>query len=118
MIGSKFTLTFHTAGSLAANHVYCWTAQADCQLIHVSAVGGNANNGILTIGPTGDDDSYLDDFDIGDSYTPTEAVQANFVGGQFPHIPKGTVVKASLDYDGAGGTAATNFTLVLTFTEG
>ncbi len=118
MIGTKFTLTFHTAGTLAANHVYCWTAQADCQLIHVSAVGSNANNGILTIGATADDDGMLDDFDIGDSYTPTEADQDNFVGGQFPHIAKGTVMKASLDYDGAGGTAAANVTVVLTFTEG
>jgi hypothetical protein len=36
----------------------------------------------------------------------------------FPHIAKGTVIVATLDYDGAGGTAAHDFTLVLGFMKG
>ncbi len=118
MIGSKFTLSFHIPGTLAANVAMYYTAQADCQLIHVSANGSNANNGLLDIGPTGDTDGYLDGVSIGDSNTPAEFVRADFVGGEFPHIVKGTVVAISLDYDGAGGTATHDFTLVLTFTEG
>lgn len=118
MIGNKFVVSYHTAGTLAANHTFYFTAQADCQLIHVSAVGSNANNGILTIGPSTDTDGYLDDFDVGDSLVPTEAVRANFVGGEFPHIAKGTIVAACLDYDGAGATAVHDFTLVMTFLEG
>ncbi len=118
MQGERFTISYHTAGALAANHVFCFTMPCDAQLIEVSAVGSNANNGILTIGPTADDDSYLDDFDIGDSYTPAVADQDDFVGDEFPHPTKGTVIKASLDYDGAGGTATQNFTLVMTFLEG
>ena len=118
MIGTKFTLAFHVPGTLAANLTMAWTAQADCQLIHVSASGSNTNNGILDIGNSSDADIYLDGVDIGDGGTPAEFVQANFVGSQFPHIAKGTVVTLALDYDGAGGTATHDFTVVLTFTEG
>jgi hypothetical protein len=118
MIGTKFALAFHIPGTLAANISMYWTAQADCQLIHVSANGSNANNGILDIGPTADTDGYLDGVDIGDSNSPIEFGRSSFVGGEFPHIVKGTVVALSLDYDGAGGTATHDFTVVLTFTEG
>jgi hypothetical protein len=118
MIGSKFTLAFHVPGTLAANLSMYWTAQADCQLIHVSANGSNGNNGILDIGPSTDTDGYLDGVDIGDSNVPAEFVKANFVNTEFPHILKGTIVALSLDYDGAGGTATHDFTVVLTFTEG
>ena len=72
MIGSKFTLTYHIPGTLAANVSMYFTAQADCQLIHVSANGSNANNGLLDIGPSTDTDGYLDGVDIGDSNTPAE----------------------------------------------
>jgi hypothetical protein len=118
MIGTKFTHTYHVPGTLAANVSMYFTAQADCQLIHVSCNGSNANNGILDIGPTSDTDGYLDAKDIGDSNTPIEYDRDDFVGGEFPHIVKGTVVAISLDFDGAGGTATHDFTLVLTFTEG
>jgi hypothetical protein len=118
MEGTQFTLSFHIPGTLAANVSMYFTVPSDCQLIHVSANGSNGNNGILDIGPSTDTDGYLDAFDIGDSNTPAEADQNDFVGGQFPHILKGIIVAISLDYDGAGGTATHDFTLVLTFTEG
>ncbi len=118
MIGTKFTLSFHIPGTLAANVSMYFTAQADCQLIHVSANGSNANDGLLDIGPTADTDGYLDGVSIGDSNTPAEFTKANFVNTEFPHILKGTVVAISLDFDGAGGSATHDFTLVLTFTEG
>jgi hypothetical protein len=118
MIGSKFALSFHVPGTLAANVSMYWTAQADCQLIHVSANGSNANNGLLDIGPSADTDGYLDGVSVGDSNTPAEFGLADFVNAAYPHIVKGTVVALSLDYDGAGGTATHDFTVVLTFTEG
>ena len=118
MQGEHFTVSYHTAGALAANHTFVFTAPFDCQLVHVSAVGSNANNGIIDIGPSTDTDGYLDAKDIGDSSVPAEFDQNDFVGGEFPHIVKGTIVIASLDYDGAGGTATQNFTLVMTFVEG
>lgn len=118
MIGSKFQQTFHVPGTLAANVDIRYTVPADCQLIHVSAVGSNANNGILDIGPSSDTDGYLDGVDIGDSQTPIEFGKSSFVNTEFPHIVKGTIVVITLDYDGAGGTATHDFTVVLTFTEG
>jgi hypothetical protein len=119
MQGTRITYTYHTAGTLAANHVFCFTLPFDAQLVHVSAVGSNANNGILDVGNSSDAEAYVKDKDIGDSYTPAVcSTTTDFVGSNFPHIAAGTVIKASLDYDGAGGTATADFTLVLTFTEG
>jgi len=40
------------------------------------------------------------------------------VGEQFPHIDAGTIIVMTIDYDGAGGTAAANMTVVLEFLEG
>jgi hypothetical protein len=118
MQGERFTISYHTAGALAANHVFCFSLPCDAQLIQVSAVGGNANDGLLIIGNSDNDDAYLESASIGDSYTPVVFSKANFVGTEYPHIPAGTIVKATLDYDGAGGTATQNFTLLLTFLEG
>jgi hypothetical protein len=118
MQGNQFTLSFHIPGTLAANVSMYFTVPADCQLIHVSANGSNANNGLLDIGPTSDTDGYLDGVSIGDSNTPAEFDLDDFVDAKFPHILKGTIVSIGLDYDGAGGTATHDFTLVLTFTEG
>ena len=113
-----YTHTIHVPGTLAANVNVRWKMPFDCQLIHVSAVGSNANNGILDIGPSTDTDGYLDGVDIGDSDTPSEFDWNDFVGSQFTHIDKGTIIVLTLDYDGAGGTATANFTAVLTFTVG
>jgi hypothetical protein len=113
-----FTQTIHVPGTLAANIAVYFVLPMDVQLIHVSACGSNANNGILDIGPSTDTDGYLDGVDIGDSNVPSEFDRDNFVGTQFPHIAKGTIITVNLDFDGAGGTATANFTVVLTFTEG
>jgi hypothetical protein len=118
MIGTKFAVSFHVPGTLAANLVMYWTAQADCQLIHVSCVGSNSNNGLIDVGPSTDVDGWLDGKDIGDSNVPIEYAKADFVGAEFPHCVKGTIIVVSLDYDGSSGTATHDFTVVLTFTEG
>jgi hypothetical protein len=54
---------------------------------------------------------------VGDSDAPAEYDRDDFVGAQYPHIPKGAIVKLTLDFDGASGTAAANATVVLTFAE-
>ena len=59
------------------------------------------------------------DMDVGDSSVAAILDEnTDFVGSQFPHIVGGTNIIATLDYDGAGGTAAADFTLVMVFTEG
>jgi len=113
-----FQHTFHVPGTLAANIGIYYTVPCDCQLQHVSAVASNDSDATLKIGNSGDDDAYLVAATIGDSGTPVEFVRSNFVGGQFPHIADGTIVSFILDYDGTGGTAADDFTLVATFSEG
>jgi hypothetical protein len=114
----EFQVGFHVPGSLAADLSIVWTAPFDCQLTHVSAVGSNANNGLITIGNTTTAAAYLASASIGDSNVPVEFARANFVGTEFPHIADGTVLAVALDFDGAGGTATANFTIVLTFTVG
>jgi hypothetical protein len=113
-----YQVPFHVPGTLAANIDIKWTAAFDCQLIHVSAVGSNANSGILDIGNSDGAEAYVKDKDIGDSGTPATVTRTGFVGEQYPHIAAGTVVAIALDYDGAGGTATHDFTCVLTFEVG
>ena len=125
MQGSRFTHTYHIPGTLSANAAIYFTAPFDCTLVHVSAVGSNANDGLLIIGDSSDDDEYLTSSSIGDSNTPAVFDGNDFVDTSgntqtryYPRIAAGTVVRATLDYDGASGTATANFTLVMTFEEG
>lgn len=113
-----FTIPFYIPGTLAANHVLTFELPFDAQLIHVSAVASNASNGLIWIGNSDDDDIYMDDQDLGDSGDPAEYGRTDFVGDQFPHIPNGTIIKATIDFDGASGTAAANVFVVLTFSVG
>ena len=118
MQGTHFCVTYHTAGTLAANHDVRFSFPFDVQLVQVTAVGSNANNGIIDVGPSTDTDGYLDGKDVGDSNVPAVFNRDDFVNGEFPHIVADTIIVASLDYDGSSGTAVHDYTLVLTFTEG
>jgi len=113
-----FQQSYHIPGTLSANITITFAAPFDMQLVHVSAVANNDSDATLKIGNSSDDDAYLLAAAIGDSGTPVEKSRVNFIGGQYPHIADGTVVVATLDYDGDSGTAAQNVTIVLTFTEG
>lgn len=125
MQGNHFVHSYHIAGTLAANITIYFTVPANCSLEHVSVVGSNANDATLKIGTSGDDDGYKTAAAIGDSGTPVEWDLDNFdgalltdAGKEYPHILDGTIVVLTLDFDGAGGTAAANVTIVLTFSEG
>ena len=119
MQGQRFAVSYHTAGNTAANHVFVFTAPFDMTLEFVSASGSNTNNGILDVGYTGALEAYVVDKAVGDGNVPgTVDAPGEFVGSNYPHIVAGTVVTASLDYDGAGGTAVADFTLVMVFSEG
>ena len=73
---------------------------------------------------TGDDaDGILKARVIGDAGTPMTFVKTNFDGALCdaknpPHFDKGTVITWLLDFDGAGGTAAADVTLLFSFLEG
>jgi len=117
MQGTQFTQSFHIPGTLSANLAIEWLVPYDCQLIHVSVSNTANSGGTFIIGTSADDNAYLDTSDVGnnDSF---EFDKADFVGAEYPHIVDGTKVLITVDFDGAGGTAAANLTLVLTFTEG
>ncbi len=120
-----FQQAYHIPGTLSADVAITFTAPFDCTLLHVSAVGSNSNDGLLTIGDSDDADEFLTSSSIGDSHTPEEFDGDDFVDTSgnthtryYPRIADGTIVKIALDYDGDGGTATDDFTLVLTFAEG
>ena len=113
-----FTYIFHIPGTLTANVQPIVSIPFDCSLIHVSAVGSNANDATLKIGSAVDDDAYLSAFAIGDSNNPVVKRRADFVDSQYPHILAGTNLWVTLDYDGAAGSAAQNVTIGLTFSKG
>ena len=120
-----FQQAYHVPGTLAANVDIKFTAPFDCTLLHVSAVASNDSDATLTIGDSSDADEYLQSTTIGDSGTPAEFDGDDFVdtaGVQhsryYPRIADGTIVAIALDYDGSSGTAAHDFTIVLTFAEG
>lgn len=118
MQGNHHTMTIHVPGTLAANVTPVFTVPYDCQLEHVSANGSNANDATVKIGSTASDAAYMAAKSVGDSDVPAEFGRADFVDGEYPHIPDGTKVKITVDFDGAGGAAIANLTVVLTFSEG
>lgn len=122
MLG-PFEKCFHIHGTLSADAAFVWTQRRPCTIRAVQAVGSNANDATLKVGTTTDDDAYITAFAIGDSDVPVvKKTMAHFDGAtadsQFPHVPADTVVKLTLDHDGAGGTAAADVTIVVECLEG
>jgi len=119
MQGHRNVLCFHVPGTLSADLAITWTAAFDGRIKHVSAVGSNANDGLLILGISTDTNSILASYSIGDSDAPVEKTVANFAStnptGKFS---KGDILVATLDHDGAAGTATDDFTLVITQLEG
>ena len=120
-----FQVAFHVAGSAAANLSMKWTAPCDCTLLHVSAVGSNDGDATLIIGDSADPNEYLTANLVGDSGTPAEYDGADFVDTDgnthacyYPRIVDGTIVAIAVDFDGDGGTAVDDLTIVLTLAEG
>ena len=119
MQGNRNVLCFHVPGTLAANLDIRWSAAFDGRVKHISAVGSNANDGLLTFGVSGDTDEILASASIGDSQVPVEFDVDNWATtNPTAEFSKGEVLVVTLDYDGAGGTATDDFTLVITLLEG
>ncbi len=82
-------------------------------------VQSNAGDGRVKIGTSADDDIFMQYVAMGQSNTPVEVqAPAGFRYSATPRIKKGDIVKLSLDYDGASGTAAADACIVLTYEEG
>ena len=114
-----FIYPIHIPGTLTANITVRWTTPMDCTLQQVSAVASNDSDALLKIGTAVDDDAFLQLTAIGDSGVPVEfTAPDSFRYLATPRIRKGDVVIFTLDFDGAGGTAAQNVTIVGAFEEG
>lgn len=120
-----FQQAYHIPGTLAANIDIRFTMPMDAQLVHVSAVASNDSDATLAIGESGDPDGYKVAAVIGDSQVPVEWGIAAFdgalltdAGDEFPRPNDGDIVVLTLDFDGTGGTAANDVTIILTFVEG
>ena len=111
----KFTHPYHIPGTLSANLNIRFTIPSDCTLLHVSAVASNDSDATLALGTSADTDGFLAACVIGDSNTPVEKAIADFDGAL---LSDGDIFVATLDYDGAAGTAAADVTPVFTFAEG
>jgi hypothetical protein len=121
----KFTHFIHIPGALSANMDVRWIVPSGCSLVHVSAVSSNDSDALITIGDGSDVDEYLTSSVLGDSQVPAEYDGDDFVDTSgnshdryYPHIEDGDTINIAVDYDGDGGTAAEDVTIVLTFVEG
>lgn len=119
MQGNRNVYCFHVPGTLAANLNIRWTACADGRIKHISAVASNDSDATLIAGDSGDTNEYLASAVIGDSGVPVEFDVDNWAStNPTASFKKGDVIVLTLDYDGAGGTAADDATIVVTTLEG
>lgn len=120
MLGNHITWTVHIPGTLAANINIRFTVPIDCVITHVSAVTSNDSAAILDLGISTNTDSVIDAQTIGDSNVPVVFTRDDFAANANPtgRFAKGDILVATLDYDGAAGTAGADFTLVITALEG
>ena len=123
----KFQQAYHIPGTLSADLNIRSTVPSNCTLVHVSAVASNDSDALITIGTSADADGFLASCVIGDSNTPVEKDLGDFDGAlltlgasddEYPRLSDGDILVIALDYDGDGGTAADDVTIVLTFAEG
>jgi hypothetical protein len=121
--GLRFPVTVHLHGTLAANAQGAFPLPIGMTLEAVAAVAGNDSDAKLQLGTGGDADGIMTAKAIGGSGTPLTFVKTNFDGSQCdarnpPHFAKGTVITWLLDFDGDGGDAAADVTLLFSFLEG
>jgi hypothetical protein len=131
MQGNRFTVSIHVHGTLAANATGMFAVPCDCSLVEVSFCNTGASDAILDVGAAADPDGFISDMTVGDSEVPNVFTYDEFNGELItaaqdvnnptispPHLTKGTVVEWLLDFDGAGGNAAANASILMTFLEG
>lgn len=105
--------------ALAANATYRLSLPFPVTLEAVNAACADTTSFILDIGTAADPDAYLDGVTVtGAAATTTDFGRANFVGGEYPHIPAGTEWLVSVDYDGGAGGDASDVSVTLILSKG
>ena len=120
MLGNHLLLPINFLdAALAANHTYRLRLPFGVTLVGVSAAAADTTSFILDIGTAADSDAYLDGVTVtGAASTTTMFGRSDFVNGEYPHIPAGTEVVVSIDYDGGAGGDAADVSLTLILAEG
>lgn len=120
MLGNHLLLPINFLdAALAANHTYRLRLPFGVTLEGVSAAAADTTSLILDIGTAADSDAYLDGVTVtGAASTTTMFGRSDFVNGEYPHIPAGTEVVVSIDYDGGAGGDAADVSLTLILAEG
>lgn len=120
MLGNHLLLPINFLdAALAANHTYRLRLPFGVTLEGVSAAAADTTSFILDIGTAADSDAYLDGVTVtGAAATTTLFGRSDFVNGEYPHIPAGTEVVVSIDYDGGAGGDAADVSLTLILAEG
>ncbi len=90
MDGMRVVVPVHFHGTMAANGTFRWKTPCALTLTHVSLASSVDTNAQVKIGNTGTngDDDYMALKDVGDQ-TAAEYGRADFVDGEYPHIPGG-----------------------------
>lgn len=119
MQAHRLMLPVHVPGTLTANIVVTFVIPFDCRVAHVGSCCSNADgDALLWLGVSGDTDSILTSAVIGLSGVPVEKVQSDFATtNPTGKLSKDEILVLTLDFDGAG-TAADDFTSVITLLEG
>lgn len=104
---------FNNVGALSADYIWYVKLPFSVTLQSVSAVGSNATNATIAVGNDSSAAAYMAAKAVGQSGSPARYTRADFVGGS-AHVPKDTVLKVTVDFDGASGTAVQNLNVVIT----
>lgn len=126
---AKLPITIHLHGTLAANATGSFVLPFACTLREIQAVAANDSDATLLVGAGSDVDAIMTASAIGDSGTPVvfdgkdnaDMDGALFTGVDevdYIHLASGTKITWTLDFDGAGGTAAQNVDIIFLFEEG
>jgi hypothetical protein len=107
---NKIVWSFHVPGALAQNLNIRWLVPVDCVVDHVSMVTSNDSDMTGMLGVATDTDLILAASVAGDSGVPV-AYEPGVA------VSEDEVMAFTGDYDGASGTAGSDFTLVITATE-
>ncbi len=120
MLGNHLLLPINFLdAALAANHTYRLRLPFGVTLVGVSAAAADTTSFILDIGTAADSDAYLDGVTVtGAAATTTLFGRSDFVNGEYPHIPTGTEILVSIDYDGGAGGDAADVSVTLILSEG
>ena len=120
MLGNHLLLPINFLdAALAANQTYRMRLPFGVTIEGVNAAAADTTSFILDIGTAADDDAYLD----GKTVTGAAAVttlygRADFVNGEYPHIPANTEILVTIDFDGGDGGDAADVSVTLILTEG